>query len=147
MPLPAALRWGGLLGVLLASGCSTFQQNERVIDFDQAVRSYGAALRWGYYDKATSFVRPRPGGPPPLGCTPRSDVRVMAFQSRDQTLSEDFSEVRMRAVIGYILVDSGTLREASEPQTWWYDTAARGWFVTEGLPRVLCTATASSPTP
>jgi hypothetical protein len=147
MSLPVGLRWLGLFLALLASGCGTLKENQRLMDFDQSVRGYGAALRWGYYDTAASFVRARPGEPAPPGCTPRSDVRVMAFQARDQVVSPDFSEARVRAVISYVLVDSGSLREASEAQTWWYNADARRWLVAEGLPRVLCTAAAVSAPP
>ena len=47
---------------------------------------------------------------------------------------------QVRAVLAYVELDTGVVREASEPQTWWYDEKAKRWYVAQGIPRVLCQA-------
>lgn len=110
----------------------------RTMDFDLALRNYGSALRWAYYDTAASAIRPRPGDPAPPACVPRADLRVSSFQPRDVQFGEKLDEAQVRAVIDYVEVDTGVVRQASEPQTWWYDDKAKRWYVADGIPRVLC---------
>lgn len=122
----------------LVLGACALQETARTMDFDLALRNYGSALRWAYYDTAASAIRPRPGDPPPPACVPRTDLRVSSFQPRDVEFGEKLDEARVRALIAYVEVDTGVVREASEPQTWWYDQKAKRWYVADGIPRVLC---------
>jgi hypothetical protein len=132
-------RAGALLAVGLAlTGCSAMSSRDRATRFEEQVGHYAAAVRWGYYDTAASFIRPRVGSAPVPDCVPRAAVRVTSFQIREQSLSDDAREARVRAVIGYLSVESGAVREASDVETWWYDEDARRWFLDGGLPPVVC---------
>jgi hypothetical protein len=126
-----------LLAPLGLAACA-LQETARTMDFDLALRNYGSALRWAYYDTAASAIRPRPGDPVPPACVPRTDLRVSSFQPRDVQFGDKLDEARVRAAIAYVEVDTGVVREASEPQTWWYDEKAKRWYVADGIPRVLC---------
>ncbi len=126
-----------LLAPLGLAACA-LQETARTMDFDLALRNYGSALRWAYYDTAASAIRPRPGDPPPPPCVPRTDLRVSSFQPRDVQFGDNLDEARVRALIAYVEIDTGVVREASEPQTWWYDEKAKRWYVADGIPRVLC---------
>jgi hypothetical protein len=123
---------------MLLGGCAALGTQERATRFEEQTRDFGAALRWAYYDTAASFLRPRPGSPATPECVPRSDLRVTSYQARDQMLSDDATEARLRAVFGYVQVDWGTVREATDAQVWWYDPETKRWFLDGGLPRFLC---------
>lgn len=136
-----------MLGLLLVplglAGCAV-HETARTMDFDLTLRNYGSALRWAYFDTAASAIRPRAGDPPPQPCVPRTDVRVSSFQPRDVQFSPNLDEAQVRAVLAYVELDTGVVREASEPQTWWYDEKAKRWYVAQGIPRVLCQAGADT---
>ncbi|MCU0937223.1 MAG: hypothetical protein MUF66_14485 [Gammaproteobacteria bacterium] len=127
-----------LLLVPLGLAACALQETARTMDFDLALRNYGSALRWAYYDTAASAIRPRPGDPAPAACVPRTDLRVSSFQPRDVQFGDKLDEAKVRASLAYVELDTGVMREASEPQTWWYDESAKRWYVAEGIPRVLC---------
>lgn len=137
-----------MLGFLLVSiglaGCAA-NEAARTMDFDLTLRNYGSALRWAYFDTAASAIRPRLGDPPPQPCVPRTDVRVSNFQPRDVQFGPNLDEVQLRAVLAYVELDTGVVREASEPQTWWYDEKTKRWYVVQGIPRVLCQARGDTP--
>lgn len=122
----------------LAAGCATIREEQRYTELDITLRSYGAALRWGYYETAASFLRPRPGSEPTPPCAPRQDLRVTTYQVRDAGLSDDFLEARVRAAIAYVLLDQSAVRETTDVQTWWYSKEAQRWFLDGGLPEVVC---------
>lgn len=126
-----------LLAPLFIAACA-LQDTARTMDFDLALRNYGSALRWAYYDTAASAIRARPGDPAPAACVPRTDLRVSSFQPRDVQFGDKLDEAQVRAVIDYAEVDTGVVRQASEAQTWWYDEKAKRWYVADGIPRVLC---------
>jgi hypothetical protein len=131
-------RWLTLAAAGLAAGCGTIREEQRYTELDITLRSYGAALRWGYYETAATFLRPRPGSEPVPPCAPRQDLRVTTYQVRDSGLSDDFSEAHVRATIGYVLLDQNTVRESVDTQTWWYSKEAQRWFLDGGLPEVVC---------
>jgi hypothetical protein len=121
-----------------AAACGTLGEEQRLTELDIRLRNYGAALRWGYYDTAAAFLRPRPGSEPPPPCVPRQDIRVTAYQVRDSGLSEDVRTAHVRATIAYVLLDASAVREVHDVQEWWYSDEGKGWFLDGGLPEVVC---------
>jgi hypothetical protein len=138
---PAALppwRRVGVVAMLLLGACSSMGGRERATQLEERLRAYDASLRWGYYDKALTFLRARPGGEPLPPCVPREDLHFTAYQARESQVSEDLTEARVRSTFSYVLRDSNAVRQGVDVQSWWYDADLARWFIDGGLPEVLC---------
>jgi len=132
------VRWLALVLGGIAAGCGTLGQEQRLTDLEIALRTYGAAMRWGLYDNAASYVRLRPGSEPVPPCVPRDDVRITTYQVRDTGLSDDGYEANVRATLGYMPLDASAVREVLDVQHWWYSKDAHRWFIDGGLPEAIC---------
>jgi hypothetical protein len=115
------------------TGCAKFEHKERQIRLDQAVRVYADSIRWGNFDTATGFIRPRDGMPPALS-TNLGDVRVTAYASRILHIDETSHEAQVTASFDYYNVNSGTIRSTSQTVLWWFDPVTERWYLDGTLP-------------
>jgi hypothetical protein len=115
------------------TGCAKIEHKEREIRLDQAARLYADSIRWGNFETATGFIRPRQGTPPPLS-TNLADVRVTAYSWRILHVDETGHEAEVTASFDYYNVNSGTIRSTSQTAFWWFDPVTERWFLDGTLP-------------
>lgn len=133
LPVAALL----LLLAVLAGGCQGLRSGEKEARFDDAMRAYTGALRWGHYNTLTNLVRARDGSPRDLGKGFKKDLRVAYYRVRSSQVSPDLGQAVLEGTLGYFSTDSGKLKELEERQLWWYDPESGGWFVDTPPPAVL----------
>ncbi len=126
-----------LLVIELLTGCETMRAREAEDRFEQALRVYGAALRWGHYNIATGYLRARDGTPLETPGEFDPNVRVVAYDVKRMTILKEGEETIVDAEIGYFYTNNGTVRTIKDQQHWWYDVEGRHWFLDGRIPAVF----------
>ena len=96
---------------------------------------YGAAVRWGEFDRASGFLDPA-ANLPPLTDLERERIKqlqVTGYEVKSQhQLADGFmaQEVEIRVVNKHTQLE----RIVTDHQVWRYDAAAKGYVLTSGLP-------------
>jgi hypothetical protein len=116
------------------AGCARIEQKERQIHLDKAVRLYVESIRWGNFDTAAGFIRPREGTSHALNTRNLGDVRVTAYSSRILHVDETIHEAQVAVAFDYYNVNSGTLRSVSQTLLWWFDPVTESWYLDGTLP-------------
>lgn len=115
-------------------GCAQFEQKSRANRLDQAVRLYVNSIRWGNFDTAAALTRVRQGEQPPLDSPVLANLRVTAYSSRLLSVDDTAGEARVTTHFDYYFLDSGTLRNVSQTDVWYFDETADSWFLDGSLP-------------
>lgn len=144
---PTARKHGSRARVALASvlivclglaGCGRVPvvgKQGRATAFDNAATTYGKLLRWGYFDEAVAYLRPREGEAkvPDLSLIARH--RITSYDIKSQLIADTGREGRVLAVIEYYDIDSGVLQSLRDEQLWWFDDETKRWFLDSPLPQ------------
>lgn len=123
-----------ITSLVMLNGCGRIEQKEREIGLDKAVRLYVDSIRWGNFDTAAGFIRPREGTPPALDMTNLGDVRVTAYSSTIIHVDETIHEAQATAAFDYYNVNSGRVRSVSQSLLWWFDPGTERWYLDGTLP-------------
>lgn len=126
-----------LLGLL--AGCAQLAQKPQMLRLEDALNAYASALRWGHLNTANSYLRARDGGSLATRASLREDLRVTRYRVTGRApLAE--GEVLVEARLSYMSSATGTVRETTDRQVWWYDGDERRWFLEGQIPPVLLDA-------
>ena len=129
------LRFAVVLSCLLAIGCAGLQEKTREAKFEDTARQYRLALRWGYYEKAASFVKTGADKTPP-DVKRLEDVRVTGYKEKGVKMEVgDRLVIKNRVEIHYYRDANPVERSLSEIQIWEYDPEIEKWVLTSGLPK------------
>lgn len=125
-----------LLGFLcFLDGCASIQAVQRQEDLDTSVNTYLKLLRWGHFDAAAQYILHRDKqAPAPRTRSDLEGVRVTFYEVLSQGLSDDQKEAFVTVSLGFYDVNSGIVRRFNDHQIWWYDEAAKRWFLEGELP-------------
>ena len=125
-----------LLGCVLLAGCAAMREQKRLNSLEDSLRAYGTALRWGEWDAANAYRVPRKGSEKlkPMPKDELKDIRVTDYEIVQRVVSKDEKLATIRAKVSFYDTDTGTVHSVLDEQTWWYDDAARHWFLDGNLP-------------
>ena len=121
----------------LVAGCAGVQKEKQLNAFDEALRNYGALLRWGHYEEAGRYLSPRGREATPLDVARYRSIRVSAYEVTEKTMDLAKGEARVVASIDYYHEESGVVHTLKHPQKWWYDEATKSWRLDTDLPDFL----------
>ncbi len=122
--------------LLLLAGCATLEQKDKLRE--QTLDNYAAALRWGDFASAWSFVDPavRAAHPPSPAEQARYDsVRVAEYDTQGPQQTGE-NTVEQTAHIRLIVKASQTAYDIVDHQTWRWDPQAKRWWLESGLPDI-----------
>jgi hypothetical protein len=129
------LRFAVVLSCLLTVGCAGLQEKTREAKFEDTARQYRLALRWGYYEKAASFVKTGAEKTLP-DVKGLKDVRVTGYDEKGIKMAVgDPLTIKNSVEIHYYRDANPVERSLSEIQTWKYDPEIEKWVLTSGLPK------------
>lgn len=111
------------------------QAVKRQEDLDTSINTYLKLMRWGRFDAAAQYIRHREKqGPAPRARDNLEGIRVTFYEILSQGLSDNQKEALVAVNLGFYDVDSGIVHRFSDHQVWWFDEAAKRWFLEGDLP-------------
>ncbi len=124
--------------MLLLAGCAAVQHHNREKLRDQTLEGYAAALRWGGFQSAWSYVDPAVRAAHPL--TPQqkalyNTVRVAEYDTPGPVATGP-DTIEQSAAIRLIVNQSQRVYTIMDHQTWHWDAEARHWWLETGLPDI-----------
>ena len=124
------------LAAALASGCASMEAQDRGALLNDALSRYASAMRWGHLNTVNSYLR-EPDGTPLADDRPfREDIRVTGYRVVGRSPLDE-QHVRVEARLEYMSNQTGRIEAVQDSQLWWYDEAARRWFLDGRPPAVL----------
>ncbi len=133
-----------LLAVVLGSGCSKMKgaidDDKRSMRYDDTIKAYMAAIRWGYYDVAAGFIRYRDDKLQDMEPAEELDyeflegVRVSQYLLRDQRPTSVPDEMRVTVTWSFYHTDYGKVNTIMDLQLWWYEADENSWYLDGTLP-------------
>ncbi len=123
-----------MLLLSLLTGCANIQARKESNALKATLETYRKAIRWGYFETAANYRRPRQGQVRELDPDRLKDVRVVSYEMSDPVLVGEQHEAHVTAHIGYYRSDSGALRQIRQDQTWWYSSDEKHWLLDGDLP-------------
>ncbi len=132
MRLPIAF---ALVLLVVLAGCGVGSQNDIR---DNTLFAYAGAIRWGHIDDAWSMVDPEYAREHPLSALDRErfeQIQVTGYQVKGTQM---LSENELAQVVEIRLANRHTLveRTVMDRQLWRWDSGARRWWLTSGLPKI-----------
>lgn len=124
-----------LLGALLCA-CTPVTGGNRLRALDDTLKTYDRLVRWGLYDEAARYLRPRAtSAPAPEFDAARYEgLRVTSLEAVSLTVEESGDEARVQNRLQYYWDHAPAVRTLTDTQTWWYDARERHWFLDGSLP-------------
>lgn len=111
------------------------QAAKRQENLDTSLNSYLKLIRWGNFGGAAQYIRHREKGTPaPRAREDLEGVRVTFYEIVSQGSSDDQREALVAVALGFYHVDSGIVHRFHDRQVWWFDEAAKRWFLEGDLP-------------
>lgn len=122
--------------LLLLAGCATLQNKDRLRA--ETLDGYAAALRWGGFESAWSYVDPKVREAHPL--TPQqkalfNTVRVAQYDTQGPVATGE-NTVSQTAQIELIEKASQQVYGVVDQQEWRWDPEAKHWWLESGLPDI-----------
>lgn len=122
--------------LLMLAGCATLQNKNQSLD--TTIEAYRAALRWGDFEGAWTYVDPAVRADHPL--TPQqkaqyATVRVAEYETPGPVATGP-DTVEQTAQISLIVKSTQQVYEVLDHQTWRWDAQAKRWWLESGLPDV-----------
>jgi len=122
------------LAATLLAGCSAYQAKNEQLQLERLVRDYTKAVRWNDFEGAAIFLRDRDGSLPAVDFERLKGIRVTNYEYTVTAPTPGSQEARMTAVFDYQMPATMTVRTVTQSAIWWFDPAARAWFLEGGLP-------------
>jgi uncharacterized protein YceK len=130
--MPSKLRLFVIVLVTLAvSGCGAVREERKTNALDAAVRGYGAAIRWGYYETAYGYVPPRERKAIPANI---ENVQVTSYDVVQPAVMQDDDTATQIVHIEYVFKDVQRVHSLTDRQQWRYDPENKSWWLHSGVP-------------
>ncbi len=133
-----------LLAVVLGNGCAKMKgaidDDKRSMRYDDTIKAYMSAIRWGYYDVAAGFIRYRDDKLQHIDPAGKLDyefldgVRVSQYLVRDQRPTSVPDEMQVTVSWNFYHTDYGKVNTVVDRQFWWYQADENSWYLDGTLP-------------
>jgi hypothetical protein len=124
--------------LLLLAGCASLQNKNKDKMRDQTLEGYAAALRWGGFESALSYVDPAVRAAHPLTAQQKAlynTVSVAEYETTGPVATGD-DTVEQTVQLSLIVHSSQGVRNVIDHQTWHWDDKAKRWWLETGLPDI-----------
>lgn len=118
--------------VTLLTGCATLDEKKKEQQFDDIIRTYEHAIRWGDFATATAFQRLEQTATPQA--IPSDSIRVTSYRQLNTQMQADGEEVRVTVKIDYYNTDTLKVVTLTDNQVWKFDPDETAWYITTPLP-------------
>lgn len=124
--------------LLLLAGCATLQSSNRTKVRDHTLDAYAAALRWGGFETALSYVDPAVRAAHPLTPQQKALYNAVSVAEYETTgpIETGADTVEQTVRMSLIVKSSQAVRNLVDQQTWHWDANAKRWWLESGLPDV-----------
>ncbi|MGI9301811.1 MAG: hypothetical protein ACR2RB_03755 [Gammaproteobacteria bacterium] len=123
-----------LIAAASAAGCVS-QERKKGEGLHNDVRTYGKALRWGYYDQAAVFLHPRnESSSTEIDRDALEDIRVTSYEIVRVEFREGDDQAAVTAIIDYYNERVNVVKTITDKQKWWYDPETEKWGLDGSLP-------------
>ena len=122
-----------IIVAIILAGCATTEKDKRMEILSKTTDNYRNAIRWGLYETANNL---REAG----SNKDRSDlerlkkIKVTAYKSVHQDVSEDGNEAKDVIEIKYYNIDYMVEKTIIDKQLWKYNSDKKTWHLQGGLP-------------
>jgi hypothetical protein len=108
--------------------------DQKLVEFEKTASSYAKNLKYGYFREAYGWVKHRDGRKVvPIGKSVYM-YRIHSYEVLSSIISDSGREARVVAKISFYEIDTGSLVEIIDEQTWWFAEVANAWFVDAFIP-------------
>ncbi|MBW1787135.1 MAG: hypothetical protein JRK53_11045 [Deltaproteobacteria bacterium] len=123
------------VAVLFTVGCGTIKEKTRMTDFDNIARAYEHIMLESDFETAMEFTDSE-AGPEDIDYTAYEDFKIVDYQVKKNTISEDKLEVTRTIELKYYKIDSLIVRTIRYEQVWKYDEEKKTWLLQTPLPEL-----------
>lgn len=122
------------LAVVALSGCAAIESKQRSQILTERVRSYTKSVRWGDFDIAQRFIKPREGEAEFADTEHLRGLRVTHYDYSIHAPDPDAVEAQMTATFDYQPIGTATIRRVKQTALWWYSGEHETWYLDGSLP-------------
>ena len=118
--------------IVFCLGTMACSQSTHFMKMEETLNGYGAAIRWGLWEKAADFQVPQKRSRLDLG-----HLKTIHVTGYDPVYRQEHSgsDVILQTVeIQYYLEDTGLVKNLTDHQTWQYDKEKGQWLLQSRLP-------------
>jgi len=120
-----------LLATLL-TGCATLDEKKKEQQFDDTMRVYEHAIRWGDFATAIAFQRLEQTAK--SQAVPSDSIRVTSYRQLNTQILANGEEARVSVNIDYYNSDTLKVVTVTDNQVWKFDPDEFAWYITTPLP-------------
>ncbi len=119
---------------LSLAGCAGMKRQDQASRLNDSLRAYTEAVRWGNFDAAKLFAKPREGSAQPMDPATLTGLKVTGFTVRINRVNEQSDEAEVAIGFTYYHEDRGSIRNVEQNATWYFDEKRAGWLMDGSLP-------------
>ena len=121
--------------VLLIVGCAKIEIQKQMTLFDETIRAYDRAIRWGEYEEAFAYKKLSDQDNKVPDFAEYRQIRVTAYKVKKTILDEEsFSKVVRFVDIQYYRMSNVTVKTLIDRQKWEYNEEVDRWYLMSDLP-------------
>lgn len=121
--------WLGLLASLVLAACS---HDFALMKLEDQLAGYGAAVRWGLYQRALDYLARVPEPVPDFRLL--KNIKVTSYQPVFRKEETGEKKLRQTVEIRYVHLEHLVEKTLIDEQTWTYDEDRDRWRLESGLP-------------
>lgn len=122
------------LAAITLAGCAAIETKKRSQVLTERVRSYTKSVRWGDFDIAQRFIKPRTGPEPAVDTEHLRGLRVTHYDYAINAPDPEAKEAEMTATFDYQQQGTVTVRRLKQTAIWWYSDEHETWYLDGALP-------------
>lgn len=119
----------------LISGCERLKRQDQTSRLNSSLTGYAGAIRWGNFETAQGFARPREGAPLPLNAQVSAGVKVTGYSIRVNNVNANGDEANVSFSFTYYKGDSASVNTVNQTNVWYYDLNNKAWLLDGSLPK------------
>lgn len=123
------------VAVLFTFGCGTIKEQTRMSDFDKTAKAYQHIMLESDFETAIEFTNPE-AVPEDIDYTAYEEFKIVDYQVKKNTISEDKLEVTRTIELKYYKIDSLIVRTVRYEQFWTFDEEKGTWLLQTPLPEL-----------
>jgi dsDNA-specific endonuclease/ATPase MutS2 len=122
-----------ILVAIILAGCATTEKDKRMELLSITTDNYRNAIRWGLYETANN-LREAGSNNDRSSLERLKKIKVTAYKSVHQDVSENGNEAKNIIEIKYYNVDYMVEKTIIDKQLWKYNSDKKTWHLQGGLP-------------
>jgi hypothetical protein len=121
--------------VLLIVGCAKIEVQKQMNLFDESIRAYDRAFRWGEYEEAFSYKKVSDKDNRLPDFAEYRQIQVTSYKVKRTIVDENsFSRVMRIVEIQYYRKNNVTVKNLIDRQKWEYNEEMNRWYLISDLP-------------